>query len=1224
MPKSLNSIDAFNYSLNRLQVESPFYQLIPVVANSSLAAATTTATSNLSNNLENNKEDNIRITTPSQLIRRYSNSNTTNNANKINKDENESDISKINFISSSEFSQIENQAKQVQEIMNKPDDEYIKLKLNDYKNSLTKIMANRYITEPFLMQQTTIYQQNPQQQHHTFQANSSNQHKTTNSNNNSSSNLQARLNKTNIRANTSSYIPSPSQLIGSKPNSAYLNRNTSNNLTSLINRNTNNQENANNMTQNTPRSLIANNINNSSSNNNNNIHEASLKKPNNVVIYGKNIDNLTVELLAALSNGINKNLLIPDHNNNKLLSSINKSSPSYSKMIDELNKQKQMQKRQLQQYSKQCQQSSNEDVPINDLYENELDMYDNENENYSDEDEAFIDEDADEEYEDENLLYADYEDERIIFGTNISQCNHRDNYENEDNIVMKICNEIKSYQLEDQNDLNKLDDAQKLKLNRNRLRKLKSSRRQSKGQLAGLQVSDMPLTADYMISSNSNSLNNFNLLNNLGIQIDLNKSENTSILNNKLRNESDVNVPARADNLNADEYQASYFDKKLSNQEFDLENDDFEYEYEYTEVLHDDFRKVFDKYDASLTADQFIKQSLPPAAHYLPKLQNKSINKRVAREKSNVEPTPTVNKENEQEKSGEQESQASEENPKEPSSNNINQEDSGISSGSNSLTRAANQEKEKEPKEKKEPISNPRNPPKTFDMYHILKRMMVKKKYALATIKQEKESNNKKMKIKRNNTLPLSTAPPTANANNNNSNNNNGGLQKQRPSTAAINLLEIQQLQQQNQIQQQQQQQQLQQQNQTKLSRPRTVNIIPIKLNDGSSENNEIATSFDINYKNALDEDFFYEPFRISPTTITNQQWPFEVDYDKPKVNRKQSSKSKNSNNSKCYTCKKLPVIKSDQNLNSLDNSNQNQIGRIYTLNQQQQQSQSAQNLPQNQLNNEQNKIQRKELNLQGTGQISLLPSNNNNNNYNNNNSINTNRSITNFTYNAMRRCVSAKLQPQIAQIQSKSYDGTKYTLDNDDANRNNYNSDYEIDKEIDDEDTIYSKKNLLVNKEEQLRKMTLIPGKTFKSQRRKSISIDHVPVSTKKIELQKNKIPLAPKSSFKSQQQQPIPQPLPLNQAHLIIHNQQHPKFISNSRNLSDSSTAKLANLTLAIQHQEEIYSLIDNKAIKKLSNVGRHSAKSKSMNNEITTILYKKTNKLNSKSKRPKTSKT
>jgi hypothetical protein len=88
-----------------------------------------------------------------------------------------------------------------------------------------------------------------------------------------------------------------------------------------------------------------------------------------------------------------------------------------------------------------------------------------------------------------------------------------------------------------------------------------------------------------------------------------------------------------------------------------------------------------------------------------------------------------------------------------------------------------------------------------------------------------------------------------------------------------------------------------------------------------------------------------------------------------------------------------------------------------------------------------------------------------------------------------------------------------------------------------------------------------------------------------------------------------------------------------STTNNNNNNNNNKLSSLALAIQHQEEIYSLIDQKTLKNFNlaaaagHLTQRSIKpNKQLRNEITTILYKKTNKLhNSRSKiRPKTSKT
>ena len=432
------------------------------------------------------------------------------------------------------------------------------------------------------------------------------------------------------------------------------------------------------------------------------------------------------------------------------------------------------------------------------------------------------------------------------------------------------------------------------------------------------------------------------------------------------------------------------------------------------------------------------------------------------------------------------------------------------------------------------------------------------------------------------------------------------------------------------------QQQLQQQQNLQKISRPKTVNMTvnhsnpnaqSIEFNSNTNQADMIS-SLDQNLKNALDEDFFYEPFRISPSTINNQQWPFEIDFDKSLVktsnsnsqknDKRQQSSKNNKNNNKCYPCKKLPLIKTATSLDKTEQpTNSEQYSRIYTL-------QNHHHL-------------RREM-YSSYGNAGLTGVSN----------------LTMSTYNSTRRCVSAKMMQNPVQHKVYTsrpvYDSVKTTLDNfDESNQNNFNSDYEIDKEIDDEDDIYSKRNVLVNKEMHLRRMSVMPGKSFRSQRTKSISIDHIPVSNKKLDSQKARIPFAISSknnpnNTNNQQQAPQNNQGYLSQKSFISTLSSNTKNnltssgssvadLNQSSSNNNNNNNKLSSLALAIQHQEEIYSLIDQKALKNFNLaaatghlVQRSNKPNKQLRNEITTILYKKTNKLhNSRSKvRPKTSKT
>ena len=228
---------------------------------------------------------------------------------------------------------------------------------------------------------------------------------------------------------------------------------------------------------------------------------------------------------------------------------------------------------------------------------------------------------------------------------------------------------------------------------------------------------------------------------------------------------------------------------------------------------------------------------------------------------------------------------------------------------------------------------------------------------------------------------------------------------------------EIANQQQQQQQQQQQMQQNQQQQQQSKLSRPKTVNIMPLnQVNTADFSNqSEMLATLDQNLKNGFDEDFYYEPFRISPTTINNQQWPFEIDFEKsfkpnttanatqnqnPKNSRQQSSKNKVSNGAtKCYTCKKLPVIKTASSIDKSSDATNEQYTRIYTL-------QNHQHLGR--------EMYSSYGNAGLTGTSSLMTS----------------------TYNSMRRCISAKMTQISDEPNRMDYETAKASLSNADETR--------------------------------------------------------------------------------------------------------------------------------------------------------------------------------------------
>jgi hypothetical protein len=122
-------------------------------------------------------------------------------------------------------------------------------------------------------------------------------------------------------------------------------------------------------------------------------------------------------------------------------------------------------------------------------------------------------------------------------------------------------------------------------------------------------------------------------------------------------------------------------------------------------------------------------------------------------------------------------------------------------------------------------------------------------------------------------------------------------------------------------------------------------------------------------------------------------------------------------------------------------------------------------------------------------------------------------------------------------------------------------------------EEILNIQRNLDVNKEEQLRKMNLLPGKTFYSQRSKSISIEHVPPSQKKIETQKARLPfaMATYQQNKSQQNQQIRLLKNLNSVEI------NGSFLSMNMGRTGGIVFN-SKPNLASQHHEEIYALINN----------------------------------------------
>lgn len=160
-------------------------------------------------------------------------------------------------------------------------------------------------------------------------------------------------------------------------------------------------------------------------------------------------------------------------------------------------------------------------------------------------------------------------------------------------------------------------------------------------------------------------------------------------------------------------------------------------------------------------------------------------------------------------------------------------------------------------------------------------------------------------------------------------------------------------------------------------------------------------------------------------------------------------------------------------------------------------------------------------------------------------------------TFNSASRCTSAKNQ----QTESKKNTGGKNKL----ILMNNYSDEFDIDKRSkEDEDYKDLKANIRVNKEEHMRKMNILPGKSFHSQRRKSITIEHVPYSQKKLETQKAKVLLtAQRVEVKSDEK---------NQE------KRSEKHLDSTSSASMESSLPKKKPYLALEHQEMFYMIRPN----------------------------------------------
>jgi hypothetical protein len=550
----------------------------------------------------------------------------------------------------------------------------------------------------------------------------------------------------------------------------------------------------------------------------------------------------------------------------------------------------------------------------------------------------------------------------------------------------------------------------------------------------------------------------------------------------------------------------------------DYDQDLDDYEYQYKEVLSEHLIKIFQSYDGVLSADLFLKQ---PNFNDLLDSHVRQVVENLNKEEIEIKKEDEGRKEEDEENDWDTDSYREQ--------------------------KLVEKQKDKEEKEKKrkEEIR------KSIEQFDIFKRMMIKKKYVLATVKHEKEygyNRRTKLKSKNSNSVKSSLS---------------------RPYTASLFANSVS--------------------SDVKLNRPRTATTLMLEKENTALTPTNVQS----------DSDYFYEPYRLS-SSLNKEPWPFELDFDPitTKKNKKISSASKSTKNSKCFPCKKFPIV---------NTTNDTVIAP--------------------QISGRQIRQNKSKSNLTNTEKDNVSTS------------INIHQ---NQTYNSARRCISAKL----IEV-SADFDSSKIDNESNELVIQNGIGDITPDLDIETEELLGIKRNLDMNKEEHLRKMNLSPGKNFHSQRSKSISIEHVPISKLKIETQKARIPFkistASNSTLNSGRQS-------ANIA-LITQNIAGPKLIlrnatntscdfysqnSSSPNNSNAICSKDAN-SLAIQHQEEIYALI-NKSKEFTGNTNNNSNNKKVIDYKIllatnlnsnntlvkNDLLSHKTNKLNLKTKRPRTSKT
>jgi hypothetical protein len=306
-------------------------------------------------------------------------------------------------------------------------------------------------------------------------------------------------------------------------------------------------------------------------------------------------------------------------------------------------------------------------------------------------------------------------------------------------------------------------------------------------------------------------------------------------------------------------------------------------------VINDDLTRILQAYDGMVSADQFLKQH-----QYAQSLATATL---IKREDSKVSPNSQQEPQSHKTDTDQEQNEQVNESPNDDQLNEPTNKDTKVEETSTTVEKAligTESDEEKRRRKAREAAE------KSAEMFNIFKRMMVKKKYVLSTIRFEKEYGYSYKRFAKMNTMakPKQAAATPA--------------PKSRPYTASLFANAVS--------------------SEVKLNRPRTATLIQSHAST-SPDLTVITPVVNSNQINSCDNPEpgnvfgagnadFYEPFRLSPTLMA-QTWPYEVDFDKPAPavaasatrsgtaasGKRSGAQSAKSNKNKCYTCKKLPVV---------------------------------------------------------------------------------------------------------------------------------------------------------------------------------------------------------------------------------------------------------------------------------------------------------------------------